>query len=185
MYGIVERSRYDSVGSSTSNSGEEPNTNTLSRRGSMKKKKFLQFIDGLRQSENLMKESNVFANDDGMSWDWDIITTIFTKVCLNCIECDLFLLRANFFLALFLFQTNTSNKLDIKFTRFLRRIMHFYKPSSNRFSHQDIGLNRHIPSYVTAGIKVIDWLLKNAEVCFNFIKSSNKFSINQSINYYS
>ncbi|XP_055313742.1 rapamycin-insensitive companion of mTOR isoform X2 [Sitodiplosis mosellana] len=137
MYGILERSRYDSVGSSTS--GEEPSTQTLNRRGSMKKKKFLQFIDGLRQSENLMKESNVFANDDGMTWDWDIITTIFTK-------------------------TNTSNKLDIKFTRFLRRLMHFYKPSSNRFSHQDIGLNRYIPSYVTAGIKMIDWLLKNAEM---------------------
>lgn len=80
MYGILERSRYDSVGSSTSNSGDEPNSQTLNRRGSMKKKKFLQFIDGLRQSENLMKESNVFANDDGMTWDWDIITTIFTKV---------------------------------------------------------------------------------------------------------
>lgn len=83
MYGILERSRYDSVGSSTSNSGEEPSTQTLNRRGSMKKKKFLQFIDGLRQSENLMKESNVFANDDGMTWDWDIITTIFTKVCAS------------------------------------------------------------------------------------------------------
>lgn len=80
MYGILERPRYDSVGSSTSNSGEEPNSQTLNRRGSMKKKKFLQFIDGLRQSENLMKESNVFANDDGMTWDWDIISTIFTKV---------------------------------------------------------------------------------------------------------
>lgn len=79
MYGILERSRYDSVGSSTSNS-DEPNSQTLSRRGSIKKKKFLQFIDGLRQSENLMKESNVFANDDGMTWDWDIISTIFTKV---------------------------------------------------------------------------------------------------------
>lgn len=80
VYGTLERSRYDSVGSSTSTSGEEPNTQTLNRRGSIKKKKFMQLIDGLRQSENLMKESNVFANDDGMSWDWEIISTIFTKV---------------------------------------------------------------------------------------------------------
>lgn len=80
MYGILERRRYDSVGSSTSNSAEESHSQTLSRRGSIKKKKFLQLIDGLRQSENLMKESNVLANDDGISWDWDIITTIFTKV---------------------------------------------------------------------------------------------------------
>lgn len=56
----------------------------------MKKKKFLQLIDGLRQSENLMKESNVFANDDGMSWDWDIITTIFTKVSGIAMMCAQF-----------------------------------------------------------------------------------------------
>lgn len=69
------------MGSSTSNSGEEPNTQTLNRRGSMKKKKFLHLIDVPRPSENdLMKASNVFANEDGKSWDWEIITTIFTKV---------------------------------------------------------------------------------------------------------
>lgn len=79
-YGTIERSRYDSVGSSTSNSGDEPNTQTLNRRGSIKNKKFLQFIDGLRPGENLINESNVFANDDGKTWDWEIITTIFTKV---------------------------------------------------------------------------------------------------------
>lgn len=160
----MERSRYDSVGSSTSNSGEEPNTQTLNRRGSMKKKKFLQLIDGLRQSENLMKESNVFANDDGMTWDWDIISTIFIKVNFSPFEMEHCAIIFMDFL-LILLQTNPSNKLDIKFIRFLRRLMHFYKPSSNRFSHQDLGLNRYIPSYVTAGIKIIDWLLKNNEVC--------------------
>lgn len=84
--GTMERSRYDSVGSSTSNSGDEPNSQTLNRRGSMKKKqKFLQLIDGLRPNENLIHESNVFANDDGKTWDWEIITTIFTRVSsTNC-----------------------------------------------------------------------------------------------------
>lgn len=80
IYDTVGRSRYDSVGSLTSNSGDEPNSHTLNRRGSMKKKKFLQLIDGLRPSENLLNESNVFANDDGKTWDWEIITTIFTRV---------------------------------------------------------------------------------------------------------
>lgn len=81
QYGTMERSRYDSVGSSTSNSGDEPNSQTFNRRGSMKKKqKFLQLIDGLRPNENLITESNVFANDDGKTWDWEIITTIFTRV---------------------------------------------------------------------------------------------------------
>lgn len=81
-YDTMERSRYDSVGSSTSNSGEEPNSQTLNRRGSLKRKKFLYLIDGNRQSDNLMKESNVFANDDGKTWDWEVITAILEKVSI-------------------------------------------------------------------------------------------------------
>lgn len=84
-YATVERSRYDSVGSSTSTSGDEPNGTALNRRGSIKKKKFMQLIDGLRPSENLMNESNVFGNDDGKTWDWEIITTIFTKVSVKTV----------------------------------------------------------------------------------------------------
>lgn len=47
---------------------------------------------------------------------------------------------------------------------FLRSLVNFFKPSSNRFSHQDVGHGRHMPAYVTAGIKLIDWLLESAEV---------------------
>lgn len=54
--------------------------------------------------------------------------------------------------------------MDLKFIRFLRRLVHFFKPSSNRFSHQDLGHSRYLPPYVTAGIKLIDWLLESAEV---------------------
>lgn len=61
-------------------------------------------------------------------------------------------------------QTNTSNKMDIKYIRFLRRLVHFFKPSSNRFSHQDLGHTRHIPAYVMTGMKLIDWLLESAEM---------------------
>lgn len=54
--------------------------------------------------------------------------------------------------------------MDTRLVKLLRRLMHFFKPGSNRFSHQDVGLGRILPAYVTAGIKLIDWLLKNAEV---------------------
>lgn len=50
--------------------------------------------------------------------------------------------------------------------RFLRRLIHFYKPSSNKFSHQDIGMSKTMPSYVAAGMKLIDWLLSRNEVIF-------------------
>lgn len=80
-FGTIERSRHDSISSSTSNSGDEPNA-TLSTlgRASGRRKKFLQIFDGYRQSENLIKDSNVFLNDDGITWDWEIITTILIRV---------------------------------------------------------------------------------------------------------
>lgn len=92
FFGTSERSRHDSVGSSTSNSGDEPNLSNISGistlgRVSLKRKKFLHLFDSYRQSENLMKESNVFGNDDGKTWDWEIITTILTRVSVLWV-CD-------------------------------------------------------------------------------------------------
>lgn len=84
FFGASERSRTDSVGSSTSNSGDEPNTSTVSTLGrvghGLKRRRFLYLFESYKQSENLMKESNVFANDDGKTWDWEIITTILIRV---------------------------------------------------------------------------------------------------------
>lgn len=81
FFGTMERSRHDSISSSTSNSGDEPNA-TLSTlgRASGRGKKFLQRFDSYRESENLIKNSNVFLNDDGITWDWEIITTILIRV---------------------------------------------------------------------------------------------------------
>lgn len=45
--------------------------------------------------------------------------------------------------------------------RFIRALVHYYKPSSNRFSHQDLGHGRHVPAFVTAGLELIDWLLQS------------------------
>lgn len=78
---IFERSRYDSVSSSTSNDADESQTSTLNRYGSIRRSKLLNLIDTPRSNEHdLLKATNVFANDDGKSWDWDIITIIFQKV---------------------------------------------------------------------------------------------------------
>lgn len=78
---LLERSRLDSVGSSTSNSGDEPNiSGTSTLRGGLRKKKMLNLFDGNRQTESLMKESNIFTNDDGKKWDWEIIIALLNKV---------------------------------------------------------------------------------------------------------
>lgn len=61
-------------------------------------------------------------------------------------------------------QSDVLSKLDENHCRFIRRLIHYYKPSSNRFSHQDLGHGRLIPPVVMAGIELIDWLSKTADV---------------------
>lgn len=78
---VFERTRYDSVSSSTSYDGDVSQNHTLSRYGSIRRNRFLHLIDPPRANESdLLKASNVFANEDGKSWDWDIITIIFQRV---------------------------------------------------------------------------------------------------------
>ena len=54
--------------------------------------------------------------------------------------------------------------MDDNQTRFIKRLVNFYKPSSNRFSHQDLGHGRHIAPFVGAGLDLIDWLVSSQEV---------------------
>lgn len=64
--------------------------------------------------------------------------------------------------------------------RFIRRLVHYFKPSSNRFSHQDLSHGRHIPAFVTAGLELIEWLLQSPEVNNGFfmkLTRSNNFVI--------
>lgn len=41
------------------------------------------------------------------------------------------------------------------------RLVAFFKPSANRFSHQDLGHGRYTPTCVTAGLELIDWLIQS------------------------
>lgn len=73
-----ERRRLDSVGSSTSTSGDERTGLSLAtlKRASIKRNKIRQFFANLQQNEKLMRDSNVLINEDGKAWDWDIIIAI-------------------------------------------------------------------------------------------------------------
>lgn len=81
--GTMRRNRMDSVGSSTSGD-ERPSTvlHTL-KRVSQKRIRIRQFYENLRQNERLMRDSNVLANADGKTWDWDIIVAILRVMNAN------------------------------------------------------------------------------------------------------
>lgn len=135
----MERRRHNSVGSSSLSGEPKDDLNSSFtagiKRTSLKRNKLFQFFDGMKESERFIRLSNVLLNQDGSSWDWDIIVAIFRSEILG--------------------------KLDDTQTRFIKRIVHYFKPGSNRFSHQDLGHGRHIPASVIAGIELIDWLLQS------------------------
>jgi rapamycin-insensitive companion of mTOR len=68
--------------------------------------------------------------------------------------------------------------MDDNQCKFIHKLVHYFKPSSNRFSHQDLGHGRHVPSFVTAGLILIDWLLQSQEVIINLIRDrKSKYKI--------
>lgn len=137
---------------------------TLKRTGSIKLNKFFQYIDPFSQTvattppqvnfivdnrdvvhlntdkeviDRLIKESQVFAE----TWDWEIVVLIFKTNLL-------------FFL----------QRMDDVQVKFLRRIIEYFKPSSNRFSHSELMLGRMVAPSVHAGVELIDWYMRMAIV---------------------
>uniref|UniRef100_A0A182QSM2 Rapamycin-insensitive companion of mTOR n=1 Tax=Anopheles farauti TaxID=69004 RepID=A0A182QSM2_9DIPT len=107
-----------------------------------KRNTLLQMLASIKEGDRLLKDSNVLAVKDSNMWDWDIIITI--------LRSDLLLVT-----------------LDEQNTRFIRRIVDYFKPSYYRFSHQDfahLNSNRQMPAYVTAGLELIDAMLQSPEL---------------------
>lgn len=75
---------------------------------------------------------------------------------------------ANSFSPTLSLQSNLIRKLDHTPTKcinkFLKRLVDFFKPSNNRFSHQDLVPGQAMPAYVNAGLDLIDVLLSSTEV---------------------
>lgn len=149
---LFERIRTDSIGSNdpsgtfwdywdadaTSLGGEADVTKDRSKRSSMMRQKFLGFFEKFRENERLIKDSMVLTHVDPKMWDWDIIVTIFRNKSL-------------------------STKLDENQLKFIKTLTHYFKPTSNKFSHQELGLGRLLPPNVTAGIELIDYLIEQIE----------------------
>ncbi|XP_030564623.1 rapamycin-insensitive companion of mTOR [Drosophila novamexicana] len=146
--GTLDRQRLDSVSSSDESNSQASN----SLRSSFRlKRKFLPQVfnlDNFRAFNRLLHESHVLTQADANAWDWEVIITIL--------------------------RSNLIRKLDYtpgKFlNKFLKRLVDFFKPSNNRFSHQDLVPGHTMPAYVSAGLDLIDVLLSSSELeCMRYI----------------
>ncbi|KAH8362188.1 hypothetical protein KR084_008923 [Drosophila pseudotakahashii] len=139
----LDRYRLDSVSSSDESNSQ---ASTSSRSSFRLKRKFLPqaFFDNFRAFNRLLTDSRVLSQADAHLWDWDVITTIL--------------------------KSNLIRKLDYTLGKFLKRLVDFYKPRNNRFSHQDLVPGQSLPTYVSAGLDLIDVLLGSNELeCMRYI----------------
>ncbi|KAH8404427.1 hypothetical protein KR222_010690, partial [Zaprionus bogoriensis] len=144
----LNRPRLDSVSSSDESNSQASN----SLRSSFRlRRKFLPqvfFIDNFRVFNRLMDRSRVLSQADINLWDWEVVSTI---------------LRLNLIRKLDYTPNRCTNK-------FLKRLVDFYKPSNNRFSHQELVPGQSMPAYVNAGLDLIDVLLSSTELeCMRYI----------------
>lgn len=146
----LERIRTDSVGSADMSAGNyyydySRDTTSLggamsdsSRERALKKslipQKVFAFFEKFRENERLIKNSMVLTMVDHNAWDWETIVTIFRNKTLSA-------------------------KIDENQLRFIKTLTHYFKPSSNKFSHMELAMGRIISSNVHAGIMLIDYLL--------------------------
>ncbi|XP_017064890.1 rapamycin-insensitive companion of mTOR [Drosophila eugracilis] len=140
---LLDRYRLDSVSSSDESNSQ---SSTSSRSSFRLKRKLLphSFFDNFRAFNRLLTDSRVLSQADAHLWDWDVITTIL--------------------------KSNLIRKLDYTLGKFLKRLVDFYKPRNNRFSHQDLVPGQSLPTYVSAGLDLIDVLLGSSELeCMRYI----------------
>lgn len=148
----LERIRTDSIGSADASAGSynyyhdySRDTTSLggvmsdsSRERALKKslipQKVYAFFEKFRENERLIKTSMVLTMVDHNAWDWETIVTIFRNKTLSA-------------------------KIDENQLRFIKTLTHYFKPSSNKFSHMELGMGRIISPNVHAGIMLIDYLL--------------------------
>lgn len=152
---LFERIRHDSIGSADANnynyyyehlrdttslniSGENETTKERAKRSTLIRQKVVGFFEKFRENERLIKDSLVLSHVDPAKWDWEIIVIIFRN-------------------------RNLSTKLDENQLKFIKTLTQYFKPSSNKFSHMELGMGRIIPPNVHAGIMLIDYLLEQID----------------------
>ncbi|KAF4524471.1 hypothetical protein B566_EDAN013086, partial [Ephemera danica] len=93
----------------------------------------------VRDTEESIKESVVLSNKDPFFWNWNVIRSILKSRC------------------------ESFRRLDDSSSRtFVRRLVEYFKPSSNRFSRQKLGQPQTHP-YTLAGCELLDFLVESEE----------------------
>lgn len=129
---------WDALRETTSLSGESDINKDRSKRSKLIRQRVLGFFEKFRENERLIKDSMVLTHVDPKKWDWDIILTMFRNKSL-------------------------STKLDENQLKFIKTLTLYFKPTSNKFSHMELGLGRLLPPNVNVGIELIDYLLEQID----------------------
>ncbi|XP_021912957.1 rapamycin-insensitive companion of mTOR isoform X2 [Zootermopsis nevadensis] len=93
-----------------------------------------------KEGDDFLKDSAVLTHKDGFSWNWNIVRAVLKS-------------RSEFL-----------KKLeDSNHRTFLKRLVHYFKPSSNCFSRVELGNKKQTQMYTLAGLELIDCLLEVEE----------------------
>nr|CAD7462148.1 unnamed protein product [Timema tahoe] len=111
----------------------------VNSRGKHEKAKLYQLI--MKDGDEALKDSAVLSNKDGFSWNWNIVRAVLKT--RNDALCKL---------------------EDSNHRTFLKRLVHYFKPSSNRFSRVELGNKKQTQMYTLAGCELLDCLLEIDEV---------------------
>ncbi|GJQ71662.1 rictor [Trypoxylus dichotomus] len=105
---------------------------------SSSKSKLSQLV--LKDGDDHIRETGVLVNTDILAWNWNLIKVI---------------VRDEINLKLDMTETNHRN--------FLKRLVEFYTPSSNLYSHMDLSSSKNAQGYTAVGIDLIYCLLRLAD----------------------
>nr|CAD7403074.1 unnamed protein product [Timema cristinae] len=93
----------------------------------------------MKDGDEALKDSAVLSNKDGFSWNWNIVRAVLKVHTRNDALCKL---------------------EDSNHRTFLKRLVHYFKPSSNRFSRVELGNKKQTQMYTLAGCELLDCLLE-------------------------
>ncbi|CAH1957732.1 unnamed protein product [Acanthoscelides obtectus] len=105
------------------------------RHKSALKSKIQQLV--LKDGEDPVKETGVLASNDAFTWDWNLINL--------------------------LLKAENNSKIDFtdsSHRTFVKKLIEFYMPSKNKYSHMDLGTSKSSIIYTTAGIELIKFLVE-------------------------
>lgn len=133
---IERRTLYGSDGSVSSCETSSYGTSSATK-FTLKKYKVLNIFELTKECEKVIRSSLVFSSPDS-GWDWDLILLLLRNDCLN--------------------------KMDELNFKFIKALVAYFKPSSNRFSHEELLLHKHSSVSTFVGLELMDWLIKNSDL---------------------